>query len=125
MKNLVTPLFLFLFSNFCFSQVIVDDVNINEKEDVKICRMVAIGNMLSNKVSITIDYGQSVKWSKGKNSSVIKDAKGKVKSFNSVIAAINFMENNGWDYYDAYVLTEETGFGRPVNIINYTFKKRN
>lgn len=122
MKNLLLLACLFL-SNLAYSQVIVEGVNINEKEDVKICQIVASGKFFSNKVTITIDYGQFVKWGSAKGTKV-RDANGKMTTFNSVMGAVNYMENNGWQYLDAYTVSIPTGMGGSQNVYHYTFAKR-
>lgn len=114
--------FLF-FSVIAAAQVVVDGVNINELEEVKICQVVASGRMFSNKVVITIDYGQQIRWASTKGSQV-KDKDGKLKVFNSVIAVLNHMENNGWAYIDAQVVTIPGGMGGNQNVYHYLFRKK-
>lgn len=57
---------------------------------------------LSKKVAITIDYGQI--------ESIWQDARlrtedGKVRVFNSMVDAMNFMGAMGWEFQQAYVIT--------------------
>ena len=123
MKKIILSALLALSTIGLYSQVIVDDININELEDVYHCQLVARGRLFSNKVTITIDYGQFIKWSKGKGS-IIKGQDGKAKKFNSVMDAINFMAKNGWKYEDAYVVTIDAGMGGNQNVYHYTFTKK-
>ena len=59
--------------------------------------------ILGIKLSISIDYGQSLKDKiKGKGS-IKKD--GKYFSFNSMIEALNYFYNNGWEFQAAYAIT--------------------
>ena len=117
MKKLI---FIALLSGlFClsaYSQVIVNDVDIN-KEDIKYCQLLAEGKLLSKKVSIIVDYGQLQKLLGKKQ--VIKDASGKKMELHSVIDALNFMDKNGWEYVNSYAIT--TGGD---NVYHYLLKKR-
>ncbi len=114
-------LILFFIGNMTYSQVIVEDVNINEIENLAYCQVVASGNMFSNKVKINIDYGQHEK-KFGKTNSSVKNKDGKAIKFNSVFDAINFMANNGWKLIDAYPLTTDA-FGGKKHVYHYTFEK--
>ncbi len=87
------------FAQASTGQVIVDGVNINKKEDVEIVQLLALGNLFSKKVTIIIDYGQFIKFGSNKGS-VVTDTRGDLKKFNSSMAAINYMENNGWELID-------------------------
>lgn len=121
-KSYLVFVFLLLFSlNKIRAQVVVEGVNINNIENVQLCQVVARGKLFSNKVTITIDYGQEIKWASEKGSQVL-DKEGKKKKFNSVIAALNYMENNGWTYLDANVISMDTGLGIQ-NVYHYYFKK--
>ena len=96
MKKNVFILLLLLFSiSKSFSQVYVEDVNINEL-DIKYIQLVGVNtSMFGVKIKVYVDYGQKVKFMK---SSKIKDAEGKIKKFNSMTDALNFMYKNGWKY---------------------------
>lgn len=63
------------------------------------CELVGTSKLLSYKVTITVDYGQ------GKGDSRIVDENGKVKDFNSMIDAMNYMGEMGWNFEQAYVVT--------------------
>lgn len=89
----------FSFAQASTAQVIVDGVNINSEEEVEIVQLLALGNLFSKKVTIIIDYGQFIKFGSNKGS-VVTDTRGNLKKFNSSMAAINYMENNGWELID-------------------------
>lgn len=57
----------------------------------------------STKVSVSVDYGEEKgMWYDPR----IRDVEtGKVQKFNSMVDAINYMEDQGWDFVDAYAVT--------------------
>lgn len=79
------------------------------------------GKLFSNKVMISIDYGQEIK-AFGKNKMTILDKNGKALALNSMVDAVNFMHDCGYEYIDAYVITTGTGM-YASNVYHYTFKK--
>ncbi len=97
MKNTIIGLVLSIFAVYPSSeghtQVIVDGININELEFVKMCRVLTIHRLFSNKVLIEIDYGQAISKNDGRNSKVSDERTGKSRKFNSDMDAINYMEN--------------------------------
>lgn len=86
--------------------------------DVEYVQIVGTAKLLSTKVTIRIDFGQSTKLLSAKES-VVKDENGKLMSFNSMIDVLNFMSKNGYDYKDAYVLTISN-----QNVYHYMLQKR-
>ena len=52
-------------------------------------------------MKVFVDYGAEVKFLKNQK---IKDSEGNIKKFNTMIAALNFMYNNGWEFVN-YNLT--------------------
>lgn len=58
---------------------------------------------LSTKVTISVDFGQS----RGFFSDTrLRDEKtGQVQSFNSMVDALNYMANDGWEVVQAYAIT--------------------
>ena len=95
-----TFLLLFLIPLFSFSQTI------NGKEikniDVEFVQIVGTSKLLRKKVTIQIDFGQHTKFfSKTKDTQIVgKD--GKPISFNSMIDALNFMNESGYNFVQAY-----------------------
>ncbi len=67
------------------------------------CMVLATSNLLGTKVSITVDHGQEVKLFK--NTGAVRDDEGKLKKFNTVIDALNYMNEDGWKFVNAYVVT--------------------
>lgn len=68
------------------------------------CELLGRGKLLSSKVNVDIDFGQAVSfWAPDRR---YKDENGKPISFNSMVDAINFMGTLGWEFVQAYVVTE-------------------
>ncbi|MBL7732913.1 MAG: hypothetical protein JNM88_17200, partial [Chitinophagaceae bacterium] len=81
MKKIMLACLLFI-SVQAFSQ---------EKKEEKVeqyCEIVATAKMLSNKVTIEVDYGEERSFWKNNR---LKDEDGKIKKFNTVIDALNYM----------------------------------
>ena len=81
------------------------------------CEVVATGRLLSNKVTIDIDYGDERSFWKDNR---LKDEDGKLKKFNTVIDALNSLGKSGWKLVNAFPVA--TG-GVSPNVYNYVFKK--
>ncbi len=71
------------------------------KIDVEYIQIVGTNRMLSNKMNIEIDFGQVNKLFVWKDA-MIKDRDGKVVIFNSMIDAVNFMAEGGYELVNAY-----------------------
>lgn len=114
-KLFIYVITLFLFSSFsAFSQVTVDDVNINEL-DINYCEIVAKATGFSMKYTVIVDYGQKFSW----KAQSIKGTDGNAIKFNSVIHALNFMDENGWGYVNNYAVSTKEG-----SEYHYLFKKK-
>jgi len=84
------------------------------------CEIVGTGKLMSNKVTIEIDFGEFKSiWTDNR----LKDpATGKRKVFNGMIDAVNYMGNMGWEFVQAYVVSINTGTGYQ-NVYHYLLKK--
>ncbi|QIX62279.1 hypothetical protein HER32_14270 [Hymenobacter sp. BT18] len=80
------------------------------------CMMMATQKLMSTKVIITMDYGQERKFF---SDARYKDAEGKVQAFNSVIDALNYMNGQGWEFVNAYVITVGG-----QNVYHYVLRRR-
>lgn len=108
MKKLLFALTLLLgTATATYAQVVVDGVNINNLEEVQMVRMIAQERFLSNKVTIFIDYGQSINGGSRNRMEVIEPRSGDRIRFNSVMHAVNYLIANGWTYVEAMVLPSE------------------
>jgi hypothetical protein len=115
MKKLILFSFILFISFECFSQ------NQNEKQDTTkytYCQIVGTSRCMSNKVTIEIDFGQfrSI-WADNR----LKDPKtGDRIIFNSMIDALNYMGNQGWEFVQAYAFWMGGSSG---NVYHYLLKK--
>ena len=78
--------------------------------------MIATGKLLSNKVTIDINYGEARSFWKDYR---VKTEEGKLKKFNSVIDAINYLGKDGWKLVNAFPVSAGNG---PM-VYHYIFKK--
>ena len=106
-----------------FSQVVVDGVNINNLEQVNMIRMIAQERFLSSKVTIFIDYGQSVQGGSRQRMEVIDPRSGDRIKFNSVMHATNYLIDNGWEYIEAMVLPSEGNASTTGGSTQYLFRR--
>ncbi|CAH1000379.1 hypothetical protein LEM8419_01532 [Neolewinella maritima] len=104
-----------------FAQVVVDGVNINNLEEVQMVRMIAQERFLSNKVTIFIDYGQSINGGSRNRMEVIDPNSGDRIRFNSVMHAVNYLIANGWTYVEAMVLPSEGNASTTGGSTQYLF----
>ena len=80
------------------------------------CQVVATARILSNKVTIDIDYGEERSIWKDHR---IRTDEGKLKKFNSVIDALNYLGKDGWRLVNAFPISAGSG---PM-VYHYVFKK--
>lgn len=79
------------------------------------CEVVATPRAFSNKVTIDINYGEERSaWKDNR----LKTDEGKLKKFNSVVDALNYMGKDGWVFVNAFPIGVSTG-----QIYHYVFKK--
>lgn len=93
------------------------------------CELIGLGKFMSSKVVVTVDFGQD---DHGWDARIV-DEKGKSISFNSMVDAMNYMGKLGWEFEQAYVVTESKQnvyhwlLGKDVSdneVINEGFKTR-
>ncbi len=63
------------------------------------CQLIATQKILSNKVSIDIDFGEEKSFWRDNR---LKTYDGKIKKFNTIIDAMNYMAKDGWIFIDAF-----------------------
>jgi len=107
MKKILTLAGLF-FSLHVFAQ---DSTKVEQY-----CEVTASGKLFSTKVTIDVDYGEERSFWKDHR---LKDDDGKLKKFNSVIDALNYLGKMGWKLVNAYPVYN----GSSSNIYHYVFKK--
>lgn len=102
------------------SIVLLVSIVSNAQSDTSIveqyCQVIATPRLLSNKVTIDIDFGDEKSFWRD---SRLKTDGGKLKKFNTVIDALNYMGSAGWVFINAYpVKMGET------EIYHFAFKKQ-
>jgi len=90
MKKLILTLFVFS-SAFVFGQ---DTTTVEQY-----CRVMITNRALSTKVNIEIDFGEERKLFR--DNRLRDEMSGKLKRFNSVIDALNYMGSQGWSLVNA------------------------
>jgi hypothetical protein len=111
-------LLLFLCTLLCAASFAQDSITKPGASKYAYCQIVGTGRLLSNKVTIEIDFGQfrSV-WEDNR----LKDPKtGDRIIFNSMIDALNFMGNQGWEFVQAYAFA----IPNSGNVYHYLLKKQ-
>lgn len=78
------------------------------------CEVIATPRLLSNRVTLEINYGEEQSYWKDNR----LKSEGKLKKFNSVIDALNYMGREGWVFVNAFPITVGT-----TQIYHYGFKK--
>ncbi|WP_146944366.1 hypothetical protein [Chryseobacterium hagamense] len=64
--------------------------------------IVGESRFLSNKVTVSIDYGQATSFFENTK---VKNEDGSNRKFNSMVDAMNYMGALGWEFQQAYVVT--------------------
>lgn len=106
--------FVLLLGFVCTAMFAQENVDLSNQEETSFqlveqkkfiyCELLGRGKLLSSKVTVDIDFGQPVSfWAPDRR---YKDENGKAVSFNSMVDAMNFMGTLGWEFVQAYVVTE-------------------
>ncbi|GEO12303.1 hypothetical protein [Segetibacter aerophilus] len=90
-RSLYIILFLFL-SYSSFAQTDTSKIE-------QYCQVIATPRLLSNKVTIDIDFGEEKSFWRDTR---LKTYDGRLKKFNTIIDALNFMGKEGWVFINAY-----------------------
>jgi len=75
----------------------------NEQKPVvkyRYCEII-VPNGIVFKSSVVVDFGTEVKWFKSRR---LVDENGKTLRFNTVVDAMNYMGDLGWEYQQTYIL---------------------
>lgn len=84
------------------SQVVVDSINLNDVPGLEFIQILGFDvGFFKKKLVVVVDFGQ--KYPMGQDSRVTKD--GVEKVFQSMVQALNFFYNNGWDLETSFLLT--------------------
>ncbi|WP_281235142.1 hypothetical protein [Flavobacterium gelatinilyticum] len=117
MKKLI-PAFILLSCLSSFGQTIngipIKDLN------VKYLQIIGTEKYMSSKLNIAIDIGQrTALLSSNKDTARIKDEKGEVLDFNSIMDALNYMSAYGYEFVQSNIVTIEKS-----NTYYYLMKKK-
>jgi hypothetical protein len=115
-KTIISSL-LFLAGFTSYSQT-VNDVPISEINEEYI-QIVGTSRFMSNKVNVEIDFGQHSKFFSSGKQTQIKDENGSLMKFNSMIDALNFMNETGYEFVQAYAIAVDS-----QNVHHYLMRKR-
>jgi len=74
---------------------------INRKEEYAVA--IIQHRLLSNKVNVTIDYGQKRPFLEDGR---LKDKDGNIIKFNSAVDVMNYMNYDGWDFINAAIIPQ-------------------
>lgn len=85
---------------------------------VKYMQLVFTSKMLSSKVTVDIDYGQQVNVSNYDDIQLL-DEKGNKIVFKSTVDGLNFMDAHGYEYMDAFVVTNGN-----QNVYHFLLKRK-
>lgn len=106
-KSLVIGIFLI--------SALISNAQTDTSKVEQYCQIIATPRLLSNKVTIDIDFGEEKRfW----NDTRLRTDAGKLKKFNTVIDALNYMGMQGWTFINAFpVRTSDT------EIYHFAFKR--
>ena len=80
------------------------------------CQIIATPRLFSNKVTIDIDLGEEKSFWRDNR---LKTYDGRLKKFNTIIDALNFMGKEGWVFINAYPIRIGTN-----EFYHFAFKKQ-
>jgi len=118
LKAISTTVFLIFLSVYQGYSQTVNDIPIKDI-DVEFVQIVGTSKLLSSQVTIQIDFGQRTKLFTSYKETVIRDEQGKPLVLNSMVDALNFMSQNGYDFVNAYALTIGNS-----NVYHFLLQKR-
>lgn len=79
------------------------------------CEVIATPRLLSNKVTLEVNYGEEKSYWRDTR---LKNDDGRLKKFNTIVDALNYMGKDGWIFVNAYPVK----FG-DIQIYHFGFKK--
>jgi hypothetical protein len=113
MKNVL----VLLVSFFVFG-LIATYCQTNTETKYAYCELVGTSKLMSTKVTVQVDYGEEKGAFQG-NAKIKDEATGKVQAFNSMVDALNYMGNDGWEFVQAYTVTSGN-----INVYHWLLKKK-
>ena len=113
----ITLILIFLGLSQVFSQTI-NGIPLKEV-DVEFVQIVGTAKLLSTQLNIQIDFGQRTKLFTANKETILRDEQGNPLVLNSMVDALNFMSQNGYDFLNAYALTMGS-----QNVYHFLLKRR-
>jgi hypothetical protein len=108
MRHTIFIFFFFLICSTAFSQS--DSIKVEQY-----CQLIVTPRLFSNKVTVDIDFGEEKSFWRDER---IQTYDGKIRKFNTIIDALNFMGKQGWIFINTYPVE-----GGGTVIYHYAFKK--
>jgi hypothetical protein len=75
------------------------------------CELVGVDNRklfsIKQNLNVLVDYGDSE--NEFESGYIIDEKKGKAKTFSTMVEAMNYMGQQGWEFVQAYTISEPTG----------------
>ena len=88
-----------------------------DDEFYQYCLLIGRPRAFTNKISVSVDFGEERAFFQ--DTRLRDEQTGKVKTFNSMIDALNFMGQDGWKFVQAYVVFENN-----LSNIHWILRKR-
>jgi hypothetical protein len=116
-KNAILTMGLFLLTSAATFAQTDDTISNGESAKFVYCEMVGTQKILSTKITIALDFGEAKNiW---KDNRLKDEVTGKAQSFNSMVDALNYMGEQGWEFEQAYVVS----IGQQ-NVYHWLLKKK-
>lgn len=108
----------------CYAQkrVFVKGVEINS-QPIEYVQISGVGELLKSTITVKLDYGQKMKWELSE-SDVITDETGKPIAFESMVGALNFMSENGWEFLSLYTVLLGSDATNQSTHVHYLLRKK-
>lgn len=119
MKKIIFTFFILCMASQALKAQSVNGIPISEI-DVEFIQILGHSKLFSDKVSISLDFGQDTKFFSDRKAEDIRDNEGKKVKFNSMIDALNFMSSHGFEFVQAYAFAVNN-----QNVYHYLMKQSN
>ena len=103
---------------FMFSLLLICSTSFSQSDSVKVeqyCQLIVTPRLFSNKVTVDIDFGEEKSFWRDER---LQNYDGRIRKFNTIIDALNFMGKQGWFFINTYPVE-----GGGTVIYHYAFKK--
>jgi len=104
-ESISLPPNLFYMKQLFFLFLLTVSISSYSQDTTKVeqyAEVVATQRLLSNKVAINVDYGEERKFWKDNR---VKDDEGRVKKFNTIVDALNYMGRQNWRLVSTFLVT--------------------